>query len=43
LIAIVVSYNFDFPTGYTIVFFHSLCAFLVTILKRTKQPDAENA
>jgi zinc/manganese transport system permease protein len=45
LIAIIISYNFDFPTGYTIVFTHSLIAGLfflifekkVSIDMRTKQ------
>jgi zinc/manganese transport system permease protein len=32
IIAIIVSYRFDFPTGYTIVFFHSLAALLVSML-----------
>ncbi len=32
VIAIIVSYRFDFPTGYTIVFFHSLAALLVSML-----------
>jgi zinc/manganese transport system permease protein len=31
IIAIVVSYKFDFPTGYTIVFFHSLAALFVSM------------
>ncbi len=32
IIAIMVSYRFDFPTGYTIVFFHSLAALSVSML-----------
>jgi zinc/manganese transport system permease protein len=30
LISIVVSYNFDLPTGYTLVFFHALLALIVS-------------
>jgi zinc/manganese transport system permease protein len=32
IIAIIVSYSFDFPTGYTIVFFNALAALLVNVL-----------
>jgi zinc/manganese transport system permease protein len=31
VMAILASYRFDFPTGYTIVFFHSLAALLITM------------
>jgi zinc/manganese transport system permease protein len=31
IVAIIVSYRFDFPTGYTIVFFHSLAALLISM------------
>jgi len=31
IIAIIASYRFDFPTGYTIVFFHSLAALFVSM------------
>ena len=31
IIAIIVSYHFDFPTGYTIVFFHSLAALFISM------------
>ncbi len=34
LIALGVSYNFDFPTGYTIVFFHAFAAMLSTLIIR---------
>lgn len=36
--AIVISYNFDFPTGYTLVFLHSVLAILVTLIKKTTEP-----
>jgi zinc/manganese transport system permease protein len=32
IIAIIVSYNFDFPTGYTIVFFNALASLLVSVI-----------
>jgi zinc/manganese transport system permease protein len=32
IIAIIVSYEFDFPTGYTIVFFNALAALLVNVV-----------
>jgi zinc/manganese transport system permease protein len=31
IIAIIVSYRFDFPTGYTIVFFHSFTALFISM------------
>jgi zinc/manganese transport system permease protein len=31
LVSIIVSYNFDFPTGYTLVFFHALLALGVSV------------
>jgi len=34
LISLTVSYNLDFPTGYTIVFFNTLSAILVSLLKK---------
>ncbi len=34
LIALVVSYNFDFPTGYTIVFINTLSAIMLSLLKK---------
>ena len=40
LVAILISYNFDFPTGYTIVLLHSFVAFIFTLVKRTKTVDA---
>jgi zinc/manganese transport system permease protein len=32
LLAIVVSYNFDFPTGYTLVFFHAFLALAISLI-----------
>ncbi len=37
IIAITVSYNLDYPTGYTLVFFHSMVAGSVVMFKRTKE------
>jgi len=36
IIAITVSYNLDYPTGYTLVFLHSLAAGSVVMIKKTK-------
>ena len=39
LLSIIVSYNFDFPTGYTLVFFHALLALGISIapMRRGKE------
>ena len=47
IIAIIVSYQFDFPTGYTIVFFHAFAALLVNAVvvysgKVNSVPDRED-
>ncbi len=43
IVAIAISYNLDFPTGYTLVFMHSLAAALVVMIKKTKEsPDQPN-
>jgi zinc/manganese transport system permease protein len=47
IIAIIVSYRFDFPTGYTIVFFHALAALLASMKpikarKELRLPDEKD-
>jgi zinc/manganese transport system permease protein len=44
VISIVVSYNFDLPTGYTLVFFHALLALIVSFAlpAKKKAEAAEN-
>jgi zinc/manganese transport system permease protein len=37
LVSILVSYNLDLPTGYTLVFFHALLALSVSILFPVRQ------
>lgn len=39
LVALGLSYQFDLPTGYTLVFLHALLATLVTLVKRTRLPN----
>jgi zinc/manganese transport system permease protein len=41
LVSILVSYNLDLPTGYTLVFFHALLALSVSILFPVKQKPNE--
>ncbi len=36
LLALWVSYQFDLPTGYTLVFLHSLLAFIISLAKKTR-------
>ncbi len=38
--AIIVSYNFDFPTGYTLVFLHSIFAIAFTLIKKSRAPES---
>ncbi len=44
LVSILASYNFDFPTGYTLVFFHALSALVITLIvgRGKKRMDADN-
>jgi zinc/manganese transport system permease protein len=37
LVSIIVSYNLDLPTGYTLVFSHALLALIVSIAAPVKQ------
>lgn len=37
IVSIVISYNFDLPTGYTLVFFHALLALIVAFVMPVKQ------
>lgn len=39
LLALGLSYEFDLPTGYTLVFMHALLAFVVSLLKNTRQEN----
>jgi len=41
IIALGISYRHDFPTGYTIVFFHALAAMLSTVLIKDRNGKAE--
>jgi zinc/manganese transport system permease protein len=41
IISILVSYNLDLPTGYTLVFFHALLALTVSILFPIKQVERQ--
>lgn len=40
ILAIVVSYQFDFPTGYTLVFIHAFLALAVTMIVKTNNQKA---
>jgi zinc/manganese transport system permease protein len=43
LVSILVSYNLDLPTGYTLVFFHALLALSVSILFPVKKKNGQEA
>jgi zinc/manganese transport system permease protein len=43
LVSILVSYNLDLPTGYTLVFFHALLALSVSILFPVKKKKEQEA